>query len=64
MMLSGIRVLEFGQNVAGPYGASILCDLGAEVIKIEPPSGDHNRSRRPVRSGFSSFCGRATPTPP
>ena len=51
MMLSGIRVLEFGQNVAGPYGASILCDLGAEVIKIEKPGGEDGRKLGPPFSG-------------
>jgi crotonobetainyl-CoA:carnitine CoA-transferase CaiB-like acyl-CoA transferase len=35
--LSGIRVLEFGGYIAAPYAASILCSLGAEVIKVERP---------------------------
>ena len=42
-MLAGIKVLEMGQNLAGPFGAQILADLGAEVIKIERPSGDDAR---------------------
>ena len=34
MMLNGIKVVELGQNLAGPYGTQILGDLGAEVIKV------------------------------
>ena len=44
MFLVGIKVVEIGQNLAGPYGAQILADLGAEVIKIERLSGDDARS--------------------
>src|SRR5258705_11400932 len=37
--LSGITVLEFASYVSGPYAGIVLADLGAEVIKIEPPDG-------------------------
>lgn len=37
--LAGIRVLDFGAFIAGPYAASILAVLGAEVVKVEPPQG-------------------------
>jgi crotonobetainyl-CoA:carnitine CoA-transferase CaiB-like acyl-CoA transferase len=41
--LSGIRVLDLSAYIAGPYGCSLLADQGAEVVKIEPPSGDNLR---------------------
>ena len=42
--LSHIRVLELGQVIAGTYGGMLLADLGAEVVKIEPPRGDLGRN--------------------
>lgn len=51
MMLSGIRVIEMGQNVAGPHAAQILGDLGAEVIKIERPGGEEGRKLGPPFAG-------------
>ena len=42
-VLQGIRVLDFSRYIAGPYCASILGDLGAEVIRIEPPGGADDR---------------------
>ncbi|MCK9486414.1 MAG: CoA transferase [Dehalococcoidia bacterium] len=38
--LNGIRILEFTQIIAGPLGCQLLADLGAEIIKIEPPEGE------------------------
>lgn len=55
--LDGVRVLDFTNMLSGPYCTRLLADLGAEVIKVEPPAGDHNRHRRPVRKGYSSFFG-------
>jgi len=43
MMLAGVKVVEMGQNLAGPYGSQILADLGADVIKVERPTGDDAR---------------------
>jgi crotonobetainyl-CoA:carnitine CoA-transferase CaiB-like acyl-CoA transferase len=45
--LKGIRVFEFGCNLAGPYAAWILAELGADVIKIERPEGDDARNWGP-----------------
>ena len=41
--LDGIKVLDFSRVLAGPFAARMLSDLGAEVVKIEPPDGDITR---------------------
>src|SRR5204862_6720563 len=52
--LSGVRVLEVGSLIAGPFCAKTLADFGAEVIKIEPPGeGDALRTWRRMRNGTS-----------
>jgi formyl-CoA transferase len=52
--LSGLRVLELGQLIAGPFAAKTLADFGAEVIKIEPPgAGDPLRKWRLLLDGTS-----------
>src|SRR5689334_18982955 len=52
--LTGIRVLELGSLIAGPFCAKTLADFGAEVIKIEPPGeGDALRKWRRMRNGTS-----------
>jgi len=52
--LSGVRVLELGSLIAGPFCAKTLADFGAEVIKIEPPGeGDPLRKWRRMRNGTS-----------
>ncbi len=51
--LDGIRVLELGQLLAGPFASTLLAYFGAEVIKVEPPGGDPIRQWRIVRDGAS-----------
>lgn len=41
--LAGVRVLDLSAYIAGPYGCTLLADQGADVIKVEPPSGDNLR---------------------
>ena len=53
--LQGLRIIEMGQLIAGPFAAKTLADFGAEVVKIEPPEGDHIRTRPPRRDGRSTY---------
>jgi crotonobetainyl-CoA:carnitine CoA-transferase CaiB-like acyl-CoA transferase len=56
--LSGVRVLDLSAYIAGPYGCTLLADQGAEVIKIEPPSGDNLRKYPSTLDGESrAFLG-------
>src|ERR1700747_2036392 len=56
--LDGLRVVDFTPTIAGPHGARMLADLGAEVIKIEAPDGDMMRTRPPLRNGASTSFGQ------
>jgi crotonobetainyl-CoA:carnitine CoA-transferase CaiB-like acyl-CoA transferase len=53
--LEGIKVVDFSRVLAGPHCAQTLQDLGAEVIKIEPPSGDLSRMALPRRGEISGY---------
>jgi crotonobetainyl-CoA:carnitine CoA-transferase CaiB-like acyl-CoA transferase len=48
--LSGVRVIDLTINVLGPVATQLLGDMGADVIKIEPPEGDQNRKNGPGRN--------------
>lgn len=69
--LAGIKILEVGHVLAGPYATMLLADLGAEVTKLEPPGGDIsrqvsdsyfasvNRGKRSVRLDLATTAGQA-----
>jgi crotonobetainyl-CoA:carnitine CoA-transferase CaiB-like acyl-CoA transferase len=50
--LGGLRVIEYGGMVLAAYAAKLMADLGAEVIKVEPPEGDPSRRRGPYPKGM------------
>jgi crotonobetainyl-CoA:carnitine CoA-transferase CaiB-like acyl-CoA transferase len=50
-VLSGIRVFDFGRYIAGPYCATLLAELGADVIRIEKVAGSEDRYLTPVQDG-------------
>ncbi|QGA58789.1 CoA transferase [Brucella sp. 458] len=53
--LSGIKVLDLSRVLAGPYCTALLADLGAEIIKLEPPTGDDYRHVGPFKEGESAL---------
>ena len=55
--LEGVRVIDVTTMVSGPLATMMLADLGADVIKVESPAGDHSRQVATRRSGFSASFG-------
>jgi len=54
-ILAGVRVLDFTRVMAGPFCTALMADLGAEVIKVEPPGGDDYRHIGPFKNGESAL---------
>ena len=53
--LDGVRVIDLTRVLSGPHCTRMLNDMGAEVIKVEPPAGDLTRFANPRRNGLSSY---------
>ena len=56
-LLTGLRVLDLSMYTAGPCGAMLLADLGAEVVKVEPLGGDPTRTMHPFKEDLSLIFG-------
>src|SRR3970040_870655 len=62
-ILQGVRILDCTRNIAGPVATMLAAEMGADVIKIEPPSGDEMRQWPPFVDGESVYfvsCNRGT----
>jgi CoA:oxalate CoA-transferase len=56
--MDGITIVDFTSMMAGPFATRMLVDCGAEVIKVEPLTGDYMRFRSPMRNGRSAYYGQ------
>ncbi|HWD24014.1 MAG TPA: CoA transferase, partial [Acidimicrobiales bacterium] len=55
--LAGVKVADFSAIMSGPYCTRLMASLGADVVKIEPPNGEHLRTTPPLRAGNSVYFG-------
>ena len=55
--LSDVRVVDLTHFVAGPYATKLLADMGANVVKVEPPAGEGGRRLGPRRAGVEERGG-------
>ena len=55
MLLKGLKIVDLSRVLAGPFATMYLSDLGAEVIKVEPPDGDETRRYAPIEKGVSAY---------
>jgi CoA:oxalate CoA-transferase len=53
--MAGLTVLDFSAFVAGPYASRLMADMGADVIKVEPPEGENLRGLPPLSNGMGGF---------
>ena len=54
-ILNGIRILDCTRNIAGPVATMLAAEMGADVIKVEPPGGDEMRQWPPFIDGESAY---------
>src|SRR5688572_29818623 len=54
-LLDGVRVVDLSRVLAGPYAGQVMAEMGADVIKVEPPAGDPARDIGPHMDGRSVY---------